>query len=103
MSSIEARNKAIEANKKLIEQTLAKLAENRKPVDNVFSAAGVDPDVVRSIVNHGRVPAEHQQAFQAALEAGRAEVEELKRQAREKLRAEQGAARHKPKARHDMI
>lgn len=101
--SIEARNKAIEANKKLIEQTLAQLAANRKPLDDMFAAAGVNPDVVRGIVNHSRVPAEHQQAFQAALEAGRAEVEALKREAREKLRAEQGAAHHKSKARHDMI
>ncbi len=103
MSSIEERKKTIEANQKLIDDTLAKLNASRERFEAPLRAAGIDPEDVKAFMGKERIPAHIQEHADRAIEMDRVDLEERRRQGREAMRAEQGKAHHKPRHQHDMI
>ena len=102
MSSIEERKKTIEANNKLIEDTLAKLKANRERFEAPLRAAGIDPDDVTDFTKKSRIPAHLQQHVERAIESDRADMEERRSQAREAMRSQQSGHR-KARRPHSMV
>ena len=102
MSSIEERKKTIEANNKLIEDTLAKLKDNRERYEGPFRAAGIDPADVTDFTKKSRIPAHVQQHVDRAIERDMADLEQRRQQARKAARAEQGD-HHKVRHPHSMV